>query len=365
MSTAALFAAKLASAETLTQKDFADFYFLSKEEQTRYLNARWGRFALAGNAATLEICGLEFVSLYACKYYVVLKPVDGKPTVFAFVRYDSFAIVELEFMYHPEINRDPVTLKPSELEAVFQSHYVQYLSRAKLASAETLTKKDFADFYFLSKEEQIRYLNARWGRFALAGNAATLEIGCLEFVSHYACKYYVCLKPVDGKPMVFAFVRYDSFAMVELEFMYYPEINRDPVTFKPSELEAVFQSHYAIHQKRQLRLTPEFDIRSTFFAMDVLERVIMNPKGCDVSTAREELKATLTKQIEKTRDFILKFQLALGDYQDCYHTALAAQSPPSTVKSLEEAILKSWDMICLGMEQLNHYEARLARVDTL
>ena len=239
------------------------------------------------------------------------------------------------------------------------------LFAAKLASAETLTQKDFQNFHFLSKEEQIRYLNARWGRFALAGNAATLEIGGLEFLSHYACKYYVVLKPVDGKPMVFAFVRYDSFAIVELEFMYYPEINRDPVTLKPSELEAVFQSHYAIHQKRQLRLTPEFDIRSTFFAMAVLEHAIMNPNGCDVSVAREELKKILKTEIAKNCERTKVYLMDLNRYLHCEDAARICGSPHAVIQHFRNKVKEILQKDLKNLELQNYYEARLARVDTL
>ena len=119
---------------------------------------------------------------------------------------------------------------------------------------------------------------------------------------------------------------------------------------------------FAMNSK--FNLSPKSRTKSLFFAMDVLERVIVNPKGCDVSTAREELKATLTQQIGKTRDFILKSQLALEDYQDCYQTARAL-STPKEVLYFEEEILKSYRLICVGLKQLNYYEARLARVDTL
>ena len=114
----------------------------------------------------------------------------------------------------------------------------------------------------------------------------------------------------------------------------------------------------------KFNLSPESRTKSLFFAMNVLERAIMNPNGCDVSIAREELKATLKEQIEETRKFILKFQLALEDYQDCYQTARAL-STPKEVLYFEEEILKSYRLICLGMKQLNYYETRLARVDTL
>jgi len=114
----------------------------------------------------------------------------------------------------------------------------------------------------------------------------------------------------------------------------------------------------------KFNLSPESRTKSLFLAMNVLERAIMNPNGCDVSIAREELKATLKEQIGKTRDFIQKSQLELEDYQDCYQTARAL-STPKEVLYFEEEILKSYRLIGEGLKQLIYYEARLARVDTL
>ena len=118
--------------------DFDRCLASSSEDRKRYLIARWNKFPLADepDGTTLDIAGVKIISkggrTCACKYFVVLKPVDGKRTPFAWV-YDNFRMVEVEFMYFPDINRVTVELEPFEFEDVFRSHYAYYKKRQAVA----------------------------------------------------------------------------------------------------------------------------------------------------------------------------------------------------------------------------------------
>ena len=114
--------------------DFDRCLASSSEDRKRYLIARWNKFPLADepDGTTLDIAGVKIISkggrTCACKYFVVLKPVDGKRTPFAWV-YDNFRMVEVEFMYFPDINRDTFELESFLLEDDFRSHNAYYKRR--------------------------------------------------------------------------------------------------------------------------------------------------------------------------------------------------------------------------------------------
>ena len=115
--------------------DFDLFKSLSSEERKHYLIAKWNEFPLAVelDGTTLDIAGLELNSskfgTSSCKYYVFLKPADGKATPFAFVEFDDFRFIEVSFMYFTDINRDTFELESFEIEDVFRLHYVYYKKR--------------------------------------------------------------------------------------------------------------------------------------------------------------------------------------------------------------------------------------------
>ena len=115
--------------------NFDRFKSLSSEEQKQYLIAKWNDFPLADeqDGTTLDIVGLELNSskfgASSCKYYVFLKPAEGKATPFAFVEFDVFRFIEVSFMYFPDINRETYEVESFKIEDVFPSHYRYYKKR--------------------------------------------------------------------------------------------------------------------------------------------------------------------------------------------------------------------------------------------
>ena len=125
MSTADYYADTFKSGRYQAHEDFDRFKASSSEERKRYLVAKWNQFPLADepDGTTLDITGVELnsyeVGTTSCKYYIFLKPVDGKATPFAFVEFDDFRFIEVSFLYFPDINRDTFDSEFFVLEDVF------------------------------------------------------------------------------------------------------------------------------------------------------------------------------------------------------------------------------------------------------
>ena len=117
------------------QVDFDRFASMSSEEQKQLLIAKWNEFPLSDEAdgTTLDIAGLELIGskfgTSACKYYVFLKPAEGKATPFAFIDFDDFRFKEVSFMYFPDTDRNLYEIESFEIEDVFRSHYRYYKKR--------------------------------------------------------------------------------------------------------------------------------------------------------------------------------------------------------------------------------------------
>jgi len=117
------------------QVDFDRFASLSSEERKQYLIAKWNKFPLSDEAdgTTLDIAGLELIGskfgTSACKYYVFLKPAEGKATPFAYIDFDDFRFKEVSFMYFPDIDRKFHEIESFEIEDAFRSHYRYYKKR--------------------------------------------------------------------------------------------------------------------------------------------------------------------------------------------------------------------------------------------
>ena len=123
------------SGRKLHQVEFDRFASLSSEEQKQLLIAKWNEFPLSDEAdgTTLDIAGLELIGskfgTSACKYYVFLKPAEGKATPFAFIDFDDFRFKEVSFMYFPDTDRTLYELESFEIEDAFRSHYRYYKKR--------------------------------------------------------------------------------------------------------------------------------------------------------------------------------------------------------------------------------------------
>ena len=123
------------SGRKLHQVEFDRFASLSSEEQKQLLIAKWNEFPLSDEAdgTTLDIAGLELIGskfgTSACKYYVFLKPAEGKATPFAFIDFDDFRFKEVSFMYFPDTDRTLYEIESFEIEDAFRSHYRYYKKR--------------------------------------------------------------------------------------------------------------------------------------------------------------------------------------------------------------------------------------------
>ena len=117
------------------QVDFERFASLSSEERKQFLIAKWNEFPLADepDGTTLDIAGLELISskfgTSACKYYLFLKPAEGKATPFAYIDFDDFRVKEVSFMYFPDTDRTLYEIESFEIEDTFRSHYRYYKKR--------------------------------------------------------------------------------------------------------------------------------------------------------------------------------------------------------------------------------------------
>ena len=135
MSTADYYADCFKSGRYQAHHDFDRFKASSSEERKRYLIAKWNKFPLPDepDGTTLDIAGLELISskfgTSACKYYLFLKPAEGKATPFAYIDFDDFRFKEVSFMYFPDTDRTLYEIESFEIEDVFRSHYRYYKKR--------------------------------------------------------------------------------------------------------------------------------------------------------------------------------------------------------------------------------------------
>ena len=127
-------------------------------------------------------------------------------------------------------------------------------------SGRKLHQVEFERFANLSSEEQKQLLVAKWNEFPLSDEAdgTTLDIAGLQWHHHQVgtwrtstCKYYVFLKPAEGKAIPFAFIDFDDFRFKEVSFMYFPDTDRTLQEIESFEIEEVFRSNYRTYKKRQ------------------------------------------------------------------------------------------------------------------